>query len=220
MSCALHGIALLGALVALAGGCASREDSARSGPAARGIERRAWSIGDQWSFRWQIPAGTGTLIRTVIRFETVEGVDAVVVRSGRREIFYRRTDGAHVLDKVDGGVVLRNVLPVALIAFPIRAARPWVLDYRRERPEARQSEDVLMDCRAEPPGPETVPAGTFFAAHVTCAHHRTGATAFEMWYAPDVANNVRERAALSSGGSLVRELSGFTLAARARARRD
>jgi hypothetical protein len=41
-----------------------------------------------------------------------------------------------------------------------------------------------------------------------------------MWYAPDVANNVRERAALSSGGSLVRELSGFTLAARARARRD
>jgi len=220
MSRALHGIALLGALVALAGGCASREDSARSGPAARGIERRAWSIGDEWSYRWRSPAGTGTLIRTVIRFETVEGVDAVVVRSGRREIFYRRTDGAHVLDKVDGGVVLRNVLPVAVIAFPIRAARPWVLDYRRERPEARQSEDVLMDCRAEPPRPETVPAGTFFAAHVTCAHHRTGATAFEMWYAPDVANNVRERAALSSGGSLVRELSGFTLAARARARRD
>jgi hypothetical protein len=213
MNRAFHWIALVVALVGLAGGCAPLDDAPRPGPAARGIERRAWRIGDAWSYRWESPAGTGTLVRTVIRFETVEGVDSVVVQSGRREIFYRRTDGAHVLDKVDGGVVLRNVLPVALIVFPIRAGRPWVLDYRRERPEAREREDVLMDCRAEPPGPVAVPAGTFLASHVTCAHHRTGATAFEMWYAPAVANNVRERAALSSGGSLVRELTAFTLAA-------
>jgi hypothetical protein len=210
---AFHPLGLVLAIVALVGGCASLGDT--SGPAARGIERRAWTVGDEWSYRWESPAGTGTLVRTVIRFETVEGVDSVVLRSGRREIFYRRSDGAHVLDKVDGGVVLRNVLPVALIAFPIRAGRPWVLDYRRERPEVRQSDDVLMDCRADPPAPVTVPAGTFSASHVTCAHRRTGVPAFEMWYAPEAGNNVKERAALSSGGSLVRELSAFKLAPRA-----
>jgi hypothetical protein len=211
------GIAL--ALVALLGGCASVDDTSGRGVAG-GIERRVWSLGDEWVYRWESPAGNGTLVRTVIRFETVEGVDSVVVRSGRREIFYRRTDGAHVLDKVDGGVVLRNVLPVPLITFPIRVGRPWVLDYRRERPEVRQSEDVLMDCRADAPAPVTVPAGTFAASHVTCAHHRSGAVAFEMWYAPEVGNNVKERAALSAGGSLARELTGFTLSARAGARRD
>ena len=211
------GLAL--ALGALAGGCASTEDTPLSG-LARGIARRAWSIGDEWSYRWESPAGNGTLVRTVIRFEMVEGVDSVVVQSGRREIFYRRTDGAHFLDKVDGGVVLRNVLPVPLIAFPIRAGRPWVLDYRRERPEVRQRDDVLMDCRADAPAPVTVPAGTFAASHVACAHHRTGAVAFEMWYAPEVGNNVKERAALSAGGSLLRELTGFRLSARTGARRD
>jgi hypothetical protein len=218
---ALRPLELLLALVALVGGCASPDDGAlRYGPAARGIERRAWSIGDEWSYRWKSPAGSGTLVRTVLRFETVEGVDSVVLQSGRREIFYRRTDGAHVLDKVDGGVELRNVLPVALIDFPIRAGRPWVLDYRRERPEARQSEDILMDCRAERPAPVTVPAGTFSASHVTCAHRRTSATAFEMWYAPEVGNNVKERAPLSSGGSLVRELAGYRLAPGGGPRRD
>jgi len=213
-----HAIGLALVLVALAGGCASVEDTPRAG-AARGVERRAWSIGDEWSYRWESPAGTGTLVRTVIRFETVEGVDSVVVQSGRREIFYRRTDGAHVLDKTDGGVVLRNVLPVALIAFPIRAGRPWVLDYRRERPEVRQSDDVLMDCRADLPAQVTVPAGTFVASHVTCVHHRTGVTAFEMWYAPEIGSNAKERAALSSGGSLVRELTAFNLVAGAGAPR-
>ena len=200
MGRASHPLALVVALVALAGGCASLED----GRAARGIERRAWSIGDEWSYRWESPAGKGTTVWTVIRFEAVEGVDSVVVRSGRREIFYRRSDGAHVLDKVDGGVVLRNVLPAAVIAFPIWAGRPWVLDFRRERPEARQSEDVLMDCHADLPAPVTVPAGT---------------TAFEVWYSPEVGNNVKEQGAVSSG-MLVRELTGFKLAARADAPRD
>ena len=210
---AAHPLRLVLALFVLLGGCASREDTPRSGPAARGVERRAWRIGDAWSYRWESPDGTGTLVRTVIRFETVEAVDSVVVQSGRREIFYRRSDGAHVLDKVDGRVVVRDVLPVALIVFPIRAGRRWVLDYRRERPEARQNEDVLMDCRADPPAPVTVSAGSFSASHVVCAHRRTGATAFEVWYAPEVGNNVKERTVFSSGGSLVRELTGFKLAA-------
>lgn len=213
-------LGLLIVLVVLVGGCAAPDgDTRRYGLAARGIERRAWTIGDEWSYRWESPAGKGTSVWTVVRFETVEGVDAVVVRSGRREIFYRRTDGAHVLDKVDGGVVLRNVLPAAVIDFPIRPGRPWVLDYRRERPEIRQSEDVLMDCRADPPAPVTVPAGTFSASHVTCVRRRTGAIAFEVWYAPEVGNNVREQGVVSSG-MLVRELTGFTLAARDRTRRD
>ena len=218
MGRASHRLGLALVLFVLAGGCASVEDTSRSGPAARGIERRIWSIGDEWSYRWESPAGKGTLVRTVIRFETVDGFDTVVLQSGRREIFYRRSDGAHVLDKIDGGVVLRNVLPSAMIAFPIRAGRPWVLDYRRERPEVRQSDDVLMDCRADPAAPVTVPAGTFSASHVTCAHRQSGAVAFELWYAPEVGNQVKERAVLSNG-ALVRELTSFKLAAGAGAPR-
>jgi len=183
-------------------------------PAALAIERRVWSVGDEWSYRWESSVGKGTFVWTVARFEMVEGVDSVVVKAGRREIFYRRSDGAHVLDKVDGGVVIRNVPPVAVLAFPLRAGRPWALDYTRERPEARQTDDVQMDCRADAPAAVTVPAGTFAASHVTCVNRRIGATSFELWYAPEVGNSVKEQSALSSG-IRVRELVSFKLATRA-----
>ena len=53
-----------------------------------------WAVGDEWSYRWQSPQGKGTFVWVVDRFERVNGIDSVVVKSGTRETFYRRDDGA------------------------------------------------------------------------------------------------------------------------------
>lgn len=151
------------------------------------------------------------------RFDAIDGIDAIVVRSGNREIFYRRADGAHILDKVDGAIVIRNAPPVTLIAFPFQAGSAWTLEYTRERPVARQTDAMLLDCRAGPAETVTVPAGTFSASHVSCVHRLGGALGFEVWYAPEVGNSAKERTVFSYG-IRERELVGFKSAAPLRAR--
>ncbi len=64
----------------------------------------------------------------------------------------------------------------------------------------------------------TGPAGTF-APHLSCTHRRGGALGFEVWYAPEVGNNVKERTVFSYG-IRERELVGFKPAMRPTARRD
>jgi hypothetical protein len=177
------------------------------------IAKPAWAVGDEWSYRWESPRGKGTFVWIVDRFDTIEGTDAVVVRSGSREIFYRREDGAHLLDKVDGTVVIRNVPPVTLIRFPVQTGGKWALEYTREQPLVRQTDDMLLDCRADPAETVTVPAGTFAALHVACFHRRGGSLSFEVWHAPEVGNSVKERTVFSYG-MRVRELVKFRYQAR------
>jgi outer membrane protein assembly factor BamB len=105
------------------------------------------------------------------------------------------------------------------IAWPLTAGASWESRFTEEWPRDRRTEDIVRKCEAGAEETITVPAGTFSASHVTCVRRRTGATAFEVWYSPEVGNNVKEQGAVSSG-MLVRELTGFKLAARADAPRD
>jgi TonB family protein len=177
------------------------------------IPRPTWVIGDEWSYRWESPTGKGTFTWVVDRFERMDGVDTVVVKSGSREIFYRREDGAHILDRVDGAVEIRSVPPIVLIQFPLLAVKKWPLEYTREQPLARQTDDMLLDCRSDPTEAMSVPAGTFRAVHVACFNRLGGALGFEVWYAPVVGNVIKDRTVLSYGIRL-RELVGFKHAPR------
>src|SRR5882724_3817232 len=47
--------------------------------------RPTWAVGDEWSYRWKSPQGGGTFVWVVDRFETVEGIEAFVVKSGSRD---------------------------------------------------------------------------------------------------------------------------------------
>jgi len=133
-----------------------------------------WAIGDEWSYRWESPRGKGTFVRAVNRFETMDGIEWVVMSSGNREIFYRRADGAHYLEKVGGVVEVRNTPPVNMVLFPLAAGKTWNPAYTRELPAARQTEEMLLDCRIDPEQSVTVPAGTFRGFHINCVLQRIG----------------------------------------------
>src|SRR6266446_1401599 len=78
-----------------------------------------WTVGDEWSYRWQSPEGKGTFVWVVDRFENTDGVDSVVVKSGSRESFYRREDGALRHSTVNGRVESRFNPPFLSLPFPL-----------------------------------------------------------------------------------------------------
>ena len=172
-----------------------------------------WRVGDEWSYRWSSPRGSGTFVWVFDRFETVEGIESAVVKSGERELFYRSDDGALHLEKIGGVVEIRNSPPLALISWPLEVGRKWTARYTREAVIARQTSDMLLDCRVEGLERVTVAAGAFPAFHVICLNQRSGTLSFELWYASEVGNMVKDRTAFSYG-MRERELTGFKRAER------
>lgn len=103
---------------------------------------------------------------------------------------------------------VRNTPPVNMVLFPLEAGKTWSLAYTRELPVVRQSDDMLLDCRIDPEDSVTVPAGTFRAFHVVCLNRRSGFLSFELWYAPEVGNMVKNRTSFDYG-IRARELLSF-----------
>ena len=52
----------------------------------------AWAQGDEWSFAWEGPRGRGTFTWRVEREDAIDGVPHYVIKTGTREIFYRKDD--------------------------------------------------------------------------------------------------------------------------------
>jgi hypothetical protein len=71
-------------------------------------EAPVWKPGYEWAYRYESPAGNGTFVWSVDREEALDGVPHYVIKSGAREIFYRKSDLALSRETVDGVVVLKN----------------------------------------------------------------------------------------------------------------
>ena len=54
----------------------------------------AWKPGYEWAYRYESPSGNGTYVWTVNREEVIDGVPQYVIKTGTREIFYRKSDFA------------------------------------------------------------------------------------------------------------------------------
>src|SRR5205814_8418690 len=91
------------------GGADTRVTTSGSQPitTSSASSKPTWRVGDEWSYRWSSPRGSGTFVWVFDRFETVEGIESAVVKSGTRELFYRSDDGALHLEKIDGVVEIR-----------------------------------------------------------------------------------------------------------------
>ena len=174
-----------------------------------------WTVGDEWSYRWQSPEGKGTFVWVVDRFDKADGIDSVVIRSGSRESFYRLEDGALRHSTLNGRVETRFDPPLLSLPFPLEVGKRWNPEFTRESPIARQTTEILLECRVDGEETMTVPAGTFQTFHVICNNQRSKSLNFELWYAPDVGNMVKERTRLSYG-IRERELLGFKRAERPR----
>jgi hypothetical protein len=173
----------------------------------------SWALKDEWSYRSQSPRSKSTFVWVVDRFETVEGIDSAVIKTGDRETFYRRGDGALHLDKVGGIVQTRWTPPLVQVAWPLEVGKSWNPVYTVARPEARQTDERLLACKIEGEGEVTVVAGAFRAFHIVCRNQRSGAPSFEIWYSLEVRNMVKDLTYYSYGVR-ERELTGYKLAER------
>ena len=179
-------------------------------PASR-ADVPVWKAGDEWQYRWQSPRGSGTYVLAVSREESLDGVAYYVVAAGTtRESYYRTSDFAYFMDKVNGQVELRHTPPSAYLPWP-----PWPDEriegtYTSERPLDRRTDQVAVRCESGAPEAVSVPAGTFDAVKITGRNSLTGSVTVERWASVAVKNLVRQRTHLSYG-IVERELVAFKL---------
>jgi hypothetical protein len=187
-------------------GSASPAAAAPSGP----IMAPVWKIGDEWQYAYKSPTESGTYVWSVSRLEMLDGVQHYVIKSGTREIFYRVSDLASSLERVDGVVVSRETPSRLNFSFPLTVGKSWEQAHRQERPVDRQTTNYNSVWTVEAEETVTVPAGIFRTMKITRRNKNTGALILEMWVAPDVKQFVKIREILSNG-QRERELTSFKL---------
>jgi hypothetical protein len=159
-----------------------------------------WKRGYEWAYRWESPQGSGTFVWAVNRTEMLEGALHYVVKSGeRREIFYRASDFAFYMDKLDGVVELRRAGNDYRVPWPLTPGKAWTMKATEERPKDRQTRDLRQACLVEGEELVTVPAGQFQTVKIICRDERTQAIVSEAWYAPVVKSWVRDRGRFDYG---------------------
>ena len=133
-----------------------------------------------------------------------------IIKTGTREIFYRASDLAASLEKVDGALVLRETPPRMHYSWPLTVGKTWEQGYTQERPVARESFNRYGIWTVDVEETLNVPAGTFRTLKITSRNKNDGKILYEMWYAPEVKQWVKIREVLSSG-IRERELIDFKL---------
>ena len=176
-------------------------------------EPPAWVKGDEWEFRSESPARRSTFRWTVDREVVMDGVGHYVIKTGSREIFYRRRDIALSRETVSGAEVGRWTPPRVDYVWPLSAGLSWEQTYRLERPAVQKVFDRVDIATVEAEETTTVPAGTFKALKIVHRYKSTGAISYEEWYVPDVRMWVRKRERLEAGPRL-RELAAYHLPSR------
>jgi hypothetical protein len=169
-----------------------------------------WRRGDEWAYRYEGPADSGTYVWSVDREEAIDGVPHYVIKTGTRELFYRKTDFAITRETVDGVVVLKNTPSRLYYVWPMRVGQTWDQTILEERPVARQTLERVDSVTVEAEETISVPAGTFKTLKVVYRNKKTGAIRYEAWYSPELRHLVRLRENLEAGLRL-RELIAFKL---------
>jgi len=173
-----------------------------------GAPAPTWTKGDEWSFASEGPTGKSTFVWTVDREESVDGVPYYVIKTGSREIFYRKSDLAASRETVNGAIVSQSFPARIRYVFPLAVGATWEQTYRTERPVDRQTSDIVSAVTVAAEETVTVPAGTFRTFKIVYRHKRTGAVYYEEWYSPEVNMLVRGHERLESG-SRTRELTAY-----------
>jgi hypothetical protein len=167
--------------------------------------------GSEWAYRWETPQGKGTFVYVLDREEIRDGAAFYVIKSGTRELFYRKPDLALSLETVEGAPEMRRSPPVQILKWPLVVGAEWEQTYTLERVKLRQTEEIQTKCAIEKEETITVPAGTFQTFKAVCRNRRTGVTLFESWYAPQVGSFVRDLSLQTSGAMRERELLEYRL---------
>lgn len=158
-----------------------------------------WTVGDEWQYAYKSPSDSGTYVWSVNRLEMLDGVQHYVIKSGTREIFYRVSDLATSLERVDGVVVVRHTPPRLSYSWPLTAGKTWEQDSRDERPVDRQNTNRNSVWVVDAEETVAVPAGPFRTLKIVWRNRNTNALLYEMWYAPAAKQWVKIREVLTNG---------------------
>ena len=137
------------------------------------------------------------------RQETLDGIPAYVIKTGTREIFYRRADMATMRETVEGRVVI--------VKWPLEVGKTWEQAIHEERPADNRADDRVDVVSVEAEETVTVPAGTFKTLRLVYRSKDTQQIRYEEWYAPELKHPVMIRERLTSGGVHVRELTSYSV---------
>jgi len=146
----------------------------------------------------------------VDREEAIDGVPHYVIKSGTREIFFRKSDLALSREIVDGAIVLKTTPSRLHYVWPMAVGQTWDQTMLEESPVARQTNERVDTVAIEAEETVTVPAGTFKTIKVVCRNKKTGTTRYEAWYSADLKQVVKLRENLETG-LRTRELIAFKL---------
>jgi hypothetical protein len=170
-----------------------------------------WKTGDEWTYWWASPAGSGTFRWTVNREESSEGEDSYVIRLGtQREFFIRRSDLAVHLEKTSGEVLARYTPPEARYPWPLALGAERELKSSREEIKTRTVDARNQTCRVEGEDSLAVRAGTFRTFRVVCRNKPSGQPIIQLWYSPEVKNWIKEWRSVTDG-VLERELLSYSV---------
>lgn len=168
-----------------------------------------WHVGDQWAFRWESGEGQGDYVWTVDRIDTLDGVEQYVIRTGPREIFFRRSDLATSQETTGSTIDRRNSPPRLAFSWPLNTGTAWRQRYTEDS-AGRAGAERNIAWKVESEEDIRVEAGTFHALRIVARHAPTPAIMYEMWYAPEVKQWVRLKEHFPAG-IRYRELTAFSL---------
>jgi hypothetical protein len=132
-----------------------------------------WNVGE-WALRYESPVANGTYVWSVSREEALDGVPHYVLKTGTREIFFRKTDLAFTDERVDGKAVILSRPSRLRYVWPLVVGKTWDQAYRDERPVDRQTTDREDAVTIEGEEKISVPAGTFTTFKLVHRNKRTG----------------------------------------------
>ncbi len=124
---------------------------------------QTWRVGDEWEYAYKSPSDSGTYVWSVNRLEALDGVPQYVIKTGTREIFYRASDPAVSIERVDSVVIMRETPPRLIYSWPLTVGQRCEEAHRLERPVDRQTTNRNSVWTVEAEETITVPAGTFRA---------------------------------------------------------
>lgn len=156
--------------------------------------------GDEWTYWWESPRGSGTFVWSVDREQIIDGTVYYVVRSGAtREAYYQKADLAWRMDIVSGVVEVKATPAQLRFVWPLTLSSTWEQTVTIERQENRSTETRTRACHVAGEETVTVAGGTYQTIETVCRDKATDEVIHQAWYAPEVKHWVKEWSRFSWG---------------------
>jgi len=155
----------------------------------------SWKPGDQWTFWWENPRGSGTFVWSVDREQLVDGTEYYVIKSGAtREFYYQKADLAWRMETVNGTVESKANPAQLRYVWPLTVGGAWeqTVIVMTDRQGNSSTETRARTCQVTGEETVTVAAGIYRTIKTVCRDKATNEVVSQMWYAPEAKHWVKE----------------------------